>query len=121
MQKVDITFSEYIITDNTPNVLRFNDTSVVLILIERCHKIDIKKFIAKLMTTMKCFLFSLKKRINGSFVTYELTVYKIKCVNKSWGYWGAQHDARVIEVSNPWKYWQHYEKEQALDLRKIAW
>lgn len=72
---------------------------------------DVKPIIDKLMRTMRCFLFSMKKRVVGTQIMYEMVVYKLKNTNKPWGYWGAKHNEdfeynRAMPALPQWNYWK---------------
>ena len=113
MQSIDISFKKYIITDKSPEILVKNLASIVYIRVNIGDLVNVKPIVDKLMNTMRCFLFSMKKRVMTNNIVYELVIYKIKPNNKAWGYWGAEH-IKTIEVDNTWAYWKNCKKIQCL-------
>ena len=116
MQNIDISFKKYVISKYTPKILSVNETSIVYIKVGfKIAPDTVKQIIKKLLKTMRCFLFSMKKHVMTSNTIYEMVIYKIKPMSKPWGYWGAKY-TEIMEVGNTWAYWENCKKNQCLQV-----
>jgi hypothetical protein len=121
MQAVNMTFGKYPITLESPDILKFNETTIIYLEFKNDHSVNIKDFVKKLMKTIKCFLFSMKKQSGSKKIMYELVVYKMKNPGKSWGYWKTKQTELIDIKKNNWAYWNNYRKEQNLNIYKSIW